>query len=429
MTRRVLATHSSRGAFGGQVVLLLSIATSLVIGVRQANSAEEPASSSSFDPAQIRKGAQLAAIGNCAVCHTAQHGKPFAGGRAVSTPFGTIYSTNITPDPDTGIGKWSRTDFLRAMHDGVDRNGRHLYPAFPYDHFTRVTGEDVDAIYAFLKTRDAVRAEKPRNELTFPFNIRAAVGAWKLLYFKRGVFKSVSSESARWNRGAYLVDGLGHCGACHTPRNALGAEQKSLEFTGGESGGWHAPALNAQSPAPAPWTAERLYTYLRHGTDDVHDIAAGPMELVVHNLSQVPEEDVRAIAIYVASLGSDQTQKPRRIGFEGTGQAIEHGAAIYAAACGNCHDLGRQAPGGALQLSLSTSISMATPANLVRIIHEGIIPPEGEKGPWMPAFSGALTNRQITELVIYLRAHFGEKPAWDNVSDEVEEVVSDKSKK
>ncbi len=382
----------------------------------------EPPPESSFDPARVAKGAQLAAIGNCKVCHTAAGGKPYAGGRPLKTPFGTIYGTNITPDPDTGIGRWSEGAFLRAMRDGVDREGRHLYPVFPYDHFTKVTDEDIKALYAFVMTRDPVRAETPPNDVSFPFNIRNLIGAWKVLYFERGVFRPDAAQSAEWNRGAYLVQGLGHCGACHTPRNFLGAEKKRNDQAGGEAEGWHAPALNAASPAPVPWTAEQLYQYLRTGLDDLHAIAAGPMEPVVRNLAAVPEQDVRAIATHVATLAGQPTAsrqkkaedallQARRDGAAypridranqktaGGDQAFQNGAAVYAGACAECHDQGRQtSSGGALHLALGTAMTIPTSANLIRLTLEGIMPPDSEPGRWMPGFAGALTDEQVKDL-------------------------------
>jgi len=403
----------------------------------------EPLSRSSFDPAMVAKGAQLAAIGNCNVCHTAASGKPYAGGRPLKTPFGTIYGTNITPDPDTGIGRWSESAFLRAMREGIDREGRHLYPAFPYDHFTKVTGEDIKALYAFVMTRDPVRAETPPNELSFPFNIRSLIGAWKVLYFKRGVFRPDAAQSAEWNRGAYLVQGLGHCGACHTPRNFLGAEKKRSDQAGGEAEGWHGPALDAASPAPVPWTAEQLYQYLRTGLDDLHAIAAGPMEPVVRNLAAVPEQYVRAIATYVATLAGQPTAVRKKKAEDallqardegaayprieranqntaGSDRGLQNGAAVYAGACADCHDQGRHASsGGALHLALGTAMTIPTSANLIRITLEGIQPPDSEPGRWMPGYADALTDEQVKDLVTFIRAHFGREPPWPDVADEL----------
>ncbi len=408
----------------------------------------DPPARAAFDAALIAKGAQLAAIGNCKDCHTASAGRPYAGGRPLKTQFGTIYATNITPDAETGIGRWSEAAFRRAMHEGVDRQGRHLYPVFPYDHMTKVIDEDVKAIYAFVMTREPVRAETPPNRMLFPFNIRGLIAGWKHFFFERGRFQADPAQSAEWNRGAYLTEGLAHCGACHTPRNLLGAEKKSQAFAGGEAENWHAPALDAAAPAPLPWTAEQLYRYLRSGLDDVHDIAAGPMAGVTHNLASVSERDVRAIALYVASLATEPTLARRqrsediiayakraqtsagaapRAAAAGAPQSSQSGAAIYAGACAMCHDNGRAiSSAGALNLALSTSVTSPTPGNLIRIIVQGVEPREGERGRWMPAFAGALTAEQLSDLTAYLRSEFGMAPAWRNVEAEVRKVMQGK---
>jgi mono/diheme cytochrome c family protein len=427
-------------------IVSMGLATTTFLAACSTLSALAPIESppmSSFDPAMVAKGAQLAAIGNCNVCHTASGGKPYAGGRPLRTPFGTIYGTNITPDPDTGIGRWSEAAFSRAMREGVDREGRHLYPAFPYDHFTKVTDEDIRALYAFVMTRDPVRAAPPPNALAFPFNIRGLIGAWKALYFERGVYRPDAGQSAEWNRGAYLVQGLGHCGACHTPRNALGAGDKRNDQGGGEAEGWHAPALNAASAAPVPWSAQQLYVYLRTGLDDQHAIAAGPMEPVVRNLAAVSEHDVLAIATYVATLAGEPSAARRKKAAEavlqarrerdayphvargrqetsGGERAFQNGALVYAGACAECHDQGRHASsGGALHLALGTAMTIPTSANLIRITLEGIIPPDGEPGRWMPGFADALTDEQVSDLVTFVRAYFGREPPWQDVADEL----------
>src|SRR5439155_20849034 len=206
-------------------------AAAMLCGCASRESVAQAEPAKSFPREQIAKGEELAHIGNCLSCHTAEGGKPYAGGTPLKTPFGTIYGTNITPDPETGVGRWSPEAFSRAMREGVDREGRHLFPAFPYDHFTKLTDEDIAALYAFVMTREPVRQENRRHSVPLP---RASVGIWKSRYFERGVFKPDPSRSAEWNRGAYLVEGLGHCGACHTPRNKLGAEVKDHAFTGGE---------------------------------------------------------------------------------------------------------------------------------------------------------------------------------------------------
>jgi mono/diheme cytochrome c family protein len=278
----------------------------------------------------VAKGAELAAIGNCADCHTAPGGKSYAGSRALPTPFGTIYTSNITPDSETGIGNWSEEVFRRALRDGVDREGRHLYPAFPYDHFTHLTDDDIHALYAFIITRESVHSVPPTNKLSFPYNIRSLLAGWKLLFLQRGPRKDDGTNSAEWNRGRYLVESAAHCGACHTPRNFMGAEIKSRAFAGGVSEGWDAPALNSSSPAPRVWTADQLFTYLRTGWQAQHGGAAGPMASVSENLSAVPETDIRAIAVYIASLSNRRQDKPPP---SRQADATSTAAAIYAGAC------------------------------------------------------------------------------------------------
>src|SRR5579863_6148619 len=226
---------------------------------RPAISPIESPAPQSFGAELVKRGRDLAAIGNCSDCHTVREGRAFAGGVPVPTPFGTIYSSNITPDPDTGIGRWSEAAFRRAMRSGIDRAGQHLYPTFPYDHFTNVTDEDDRALYAFLMTRQPIDAASRANELSFPLNQRFVVAGWKFLFLRRETFQADAAQSAEWNRGAYLVEGLAHCGACHTPRNVLGAERTSAAFSGGDVDDWQAYAINSRSPSPVPWDTEALF--------------------------------------------------------------------------------------------------------------------------------------------------------------------------
>jgi mono/diheme cytochrome c family protein len=395
----------------------------------------EPPAPQSFEPALVKRGRDLAAIGNCSDCHTVRGGRVLAGGLPVSTPFGLIYSSNITPDSDTGIGRWSEAAFRRAMRSGVDRAGHHLYPTFPYDHFTNVTDEDDRALYAFLMTRPAVRAPAHANALSFPFNQRFVVAGWKLLFLKRGTYKADSAQSAEWNRGAYLVEGLAHCGACHTPRNALGAERASASFSGGDVDNWHAYAINAQSRAPLPWTFEALFHYLHQGWDPDHGVARGPMAEVVANLSSVPESDVRAIALYMTSVFGPPTQE--RLDQAGArlaetnqvkspsvqpGHADAQGVSIYSAACATCHDSDRPVPYGGINLRLSTALSAPDPRNATNIILSGIRPVQGERSPIMPGFANSMTDDQISALLNYLRGRFSSQPAWTGIEQTVREA-------
>ena len=394
-----------------RTMLLLAVATGGSIDLHLS-------AATSFDPTLVAKGAELAAIGNCVTCHTSRDGRAFAGGLPLTTPFGTIYSTNITPDLDTGIGRWTETDFLRAMREGVDRAGQHLYPAFPYDHFTRVRDEDVAAIYAFIMTRDAVRAEVPANRLKFPAGLRPAIALWKALYLRTGVYQPDPSKDPRWNRGAYLVEGLAHCGACHTPRNALGAEQRQEDLAGGEAEDWHASSLSANSPAPVPWTADQLFDYLRRGREARHGVAAGPMAPVTHSLAGVAEEDVRAIAVYVASQMS--TRSPVAPRTAGPVRAMPEGAQIFAGACASCHEAPAANPSSApVPLGLTTSLNAPDPRNTIHVLLNGLWSEPGESGASMPGFAAGLTDKQVTALVDYLRARFTDLPAWRDVPERV----------
>ena len=274
-----------------------------------------------------------------------------------------------------------------------------------------------------------MRANNRPHELRAPFNIRALLGTWKALYFERGEFRPDPARDAQWNRGAYLVNGPGHCGACHTPRGALGAEKKDQPFGGGVAEGWHGPALDVRSPAPVPWTAEQLFKYLRTGLDEVHAIAAGPMDPVVRNLARAPEEDVRAMAAYLEALAGPPSAERRKKAdaalarAKGAARANGRGAEIYAGTCAACHDRGREAgSGGALPLALGTAMTIPTSSNLLRITLEGIAPPEGEPGRAMPGFADALTDSQVKELAAYIRSEFGRAPAWPDVEQELKKI-------
>jgi mono/diheme cytochrome c family protein len=363
-----------------------------------------------FPPEQIARGAELAAVGDCAVCHTADGGRPYAGGRGVPTPFGTVYATNITPDPETGIGEWSEAAFRRAMRDGIDREGEHLYPVLPYPHFTRASDDDIAAMYAFLMTRAPVQDIAPRNHLRFPLNYRELLAGWNLLYLKPGPWQPDPAHDAAWNRGSYLVEAIGHCGACHTPHNALGAEQGAQALAGGEAENWYAPPLQSASPARQPWTEDALAAYLRTGFDAHHGAAAGPMTAVTQELAGVPEADIRAMAVYIASLmPKTAPEQAPAAGGAGT-PAVQ---ATFAGACGGCH--GADAPmtrGGAPSLALSTLVNAPTPQGVIQMILHGIPAREGQAAPYMPAFAAVLTDAQVAELTEYLRHTYGSASPW-----------------
>ena len=412
------------------VLLVGGAAAAVAIAYRPAIAATDPAVKQSFDPALIKRGRDLAALGNCNSCHTVRGGKNFAGGLPVPTPFGTVFSSNITPDPETGIGRWPEQAFRRAMRSGVDREGRDLYPTFPYDHFTNVSDDDDRALYAFLMTREPVPAPARQNQLSFPFDHRVVIAGWKLLFLRTGTYKPDTTKSAEWNRGAYLVEGLAHCGACHTPRNALGAEQSTASFAGGDVDNWKAYAINAQSPSPVPWDADALTAYLRDGFHPDHGTARGPMAEVVSNLSAVPASDVRAIATYMADVFGMPSPVRKLQGETARAQAKQdaasppesEGGKIYVAACAGCHDSGRPPPYGGIHLGLSTAISAGDPRNLANIVLAGVAPIEGERSPIMPGFAPAMSDREVASLLGYLRLRFSRQPAWDNLEKTVVEA-------
>lgn len=433
------------------LVVALGAAIFVFAAWRPAIAPIEPQPAANFAPDLAKRGAELAAIGNCDVCHTVPGGKPFAGGRAVPTPFGTIFSTNITPDRDTGIGRWSEPAFQRAMRQGVRRDGQYLYPAFPYDHFTLVSDDDNRALYAFLMTQPAVRATAPRNQLPFPLNIRLLLFGWNVLFFREGPDQANAGQSDALKRGAYLTEGLGHCGACHTPRNFLGAERGSKKLAGGEAEGWTAYALDASSPAAVPWTAEALQHYLQHGFDTAHGIARGPMAEVAQDLRSVNADDVRAIALYVAAQranggkpgepaaepgrAEDQRGKataPNSADSQAvasskaetkSGASNEEGARLYAAACAGCHEGPRAVPYGGIDLALSSGTTGPSARNLVNVVLYGLPAAEAARSPIMPGFAATLNDRQMAVLATYLRSRFANnKPAWNDVENTVRQA-------
>lgn len=401
---------------------------------------------SSFARDVIKRGAELAALGNCDVCHTAPGGRLLAGGRALPTPFGTIHATNITPDAETGIGNWSEAAFLRAMRHGIRRDGAYLYPAFPYDHFTRVSDEDDKAIYAYLMTRDPVRLPPPANDLPFPLNMRSVMFGWNLLFLRTGPFPPDNSHDQTWNRGAYLVDGLGHCGACHTPRNFLGAEKSDRGLAGGESEGWTAYALNDASPAPVHWSADAFAHYLAFGFEANHGVARGPMAEVANDLHALSNDDIHAMAVYLADqagpsktpAGNVERQQAAQ-GERGTAGAAnsadsqaavtrsadgEEGASIYVSACASCHQGPRALPFGGIDLALSSGVAGPNPTNLFNVVLYGLPATGAASMPIMPGFAAAMNDAQLVVLARYLRAHFSDKEPWNDIEKSLREARS-----
>lgn len=392
-----------------------------------------PPDAARFDAKLVEKGKALAALGYCSVCHTRSDGPALAGGVKLPTPFGVIYSTNITPDPETGIGRWSEAAFRRAMHEGLDREGRHLYPAFPYDHFTRVSDEDIGAIYAYLMTQKPVRYTAPTNELGFPFNIRLLLAGWKFLFFEEGRFAADGKRDATWNRGAYIAEGLGHCGSCHTPRNQFGALRGDRKFAGAVIEGWHGTALNGDSPAPVRWTVEALSNYLLDGRDPKHGIAAGPMTPVVDLLADQSDDDIAALATYVLSFQSAKpdadaaavafaeerqlANTPGATMSAGLDPALKPGFDIFMRSCVSCHRKGEKFT----PLALASTINGADPRNVVHIALNGLRPPRASRGFTMPA-NAWMSDKDVADLLRFLRAQFTRKEPWPNLEQTIREV-------
>ena len=318
------------------------------------------------------------------------------------------------------------------MHQGVDREGRYLYPAFPYDHFTRVTDEDIKAIYAYLMTQKPVRYTAPQNQLGFPFNIRLLVAGWNLLFLEEGRFKPDPSKDEAWNRGAYLAEGLGHCGSCHTPRNKLGGLDNSRKFGGGDIEGWHGTALGATSPAPVPWTKDSLLEYFIEGRDKQHGIAAGPMTPVVNLLSDQSDADLDELATYIASFHdrkgvdgkaaiafAEQRQLTNAPGAPqpDVDPALKPGLAIFMQSCINCHRKGEKAA----PLGLASTVTGPDPRNAIQIIHNGLRPPRNLREFSMPSH-GWMSDQDLANVVTFMRGHFTQKEPWPNVMEAIREV-------
>jgi nicotinate dehydrogenase subunit B len=386
-----------------------------------------------YTAATLERGRLLAATGDCAVCHTAPGGTPYAGGRAMDTPFGTLHSTNLTPDEATGIGRWSFSAFQRAMREGVARDGRHLYPAFPYTAFARMDDADLMALYAYLMAQPAVPARTPPNDLRFPFNLRPLMAGWNALFHDPSPYRPDPARSAEWNRGAYLVEGVGHCGACHTPRNALGAERGGpAHLAGAMVEGWEAPALTVLSRAPLAWSADALFNYLRHGHSAEHGIAAGPMAPVVRELAALPDADLRAMATYLASFQVAAPAQPQPTAQQLVAQARSRAATLtgegqrlFRGACSACHHDGDgpRLLGLNLPLALNTKLHAEQPHNLVRTILDGIREPAAPQIGYMPGFRHSLNDRQVAQLVSYMRQRYApDRPAWRNVEATVAQL-------
>lgn len=395
----------------------------------------QPPAAADF-PADLReRGAELAQVGDCGACHTAKGGADYAGGFALPTPFGTIYSTNITPDPTTGIGAWSFEAFDRAMRQGLDREGNHLYPAFPYDHFNKTRDEDMRALYAYFMTLPPVVAEDKPNQMPFPFSFRPMLAGWKLLFLDDTPFTPDPALDDEQNHGAYLAASLAHCGACHTPRNPLGAVIASRPYAGGEAEGWRAPPLADRSIAAVGWTLDDYADYLFDGWSEAHGIAGGPMTPVADHLYDANEDDVFALAAYFAAITPQQPQAEREAaiarasardwpGQEGQrfvqtfpDPQLQAGADVFARNCAKCHKA-RISESQPVSLGLTYALNGPSAQNLFNVVRHGLTPPYAVVSRKMQKIE--LTDAELTDLAAYVRWHFTGKPAWTDIPQALE---------
>jgi len=400
------------------LAILVALAAALVawLNVR----GEEPLAGAAdpfvATPEQVARGAYLARAGNCAACHTDRGGAAFAGGKGIATPFGTVFASNLTPDAKTGIGTWSSAQFWRALHNGRSADGRLLYPAFPYPNFTEITRADSDALFAFLRSQLPVAQANRAHALRFPYSLQASLAVWRALFFTPGVYEPVPGRSAQWNRGAYLVRALGHCAACHSPRNAFGATRESLELSGGliPLQNWYAPSLASSAEAGvADWSNDEVAALLKTGVAP-RGTALGPMaEVVFRSTQYLADADVAAMTEFLRSL----PQVPAHAAAAPTvdKDVFARGAALYKDRCASCHGAdgqgGRTAQGVVYApLAGNRKVLLDSPANLIHIVVNGGYPPTtaGNPRPFgMPPFGQELGNDELADVVTYIRRSWG----------------------
>jgi mono/diheme cytochrome c family protein len=395
---------------GLPVLLALLVGWLNVRGEAPADSG--PTTTAAASPVLIERGAYLARAGNCMGCHSTAGAAEFAGGRGVETPFGTVFAPNITPDPTTGIGNWSAAEFWRAMHHGRSKDGRLLYPAFPYPSYTNVTREDSDALYAYLRTVKPVVQANKAHDLPFPYNTQAALAVWRALFFSPGALEPERTQSAEWNRGRYLVDALAHCAACHSSRNFLGATSLNAEFAGGlmPDEAWYAPSLaSPQEAGLQKWSREEAVRLLQNGVSD-HAGVSGPMAQVVYSSTQhLSAQDLNAMVEYLASIpvrGTDKQEVARA-----SSGVMDRGAKVYEQHCASCHgDKGQGVPSIYPALAGNRAVLLDSPNNLVQIIRMGGFLPgtAGNPQPFgMPPFAQVLSNEDVAAVTTYVRQSWG----------------------
>ena len=366
----------------------------------------------------VTRGEYLARVGDCIACHTAPEGYIFAGGRAMPTPFGTIYSSNITADRETGIGKWSADDFYKTMHSGRFPDGGLIYPAMPFPSYTKVMRGDSDAIFAYLKTIPPVNQKNRPHDLRFPYDNRQLILGWRTLFFTEGEYKNDPTKSAEWNRGAYLVEGLGHCGMCHSPINVLGGTSQSEAFKGGliPMQNWYAPSLTSNREAGlGEWSIKDITDLLVTGIS-ARGVVYGPMAEVAYNsLQYLTDDDARAMAVYLKSIAEHSPTPPPTSALPSTESSLlmSLGKTVYDARCASCHGAqGEGKPPHWPPLAGNQSIEMASAVNPIRMVLNGGYPP-GTKGnpmPYgMPPFAGQLSDNEVAAVVTYIRTSWGNR--------------------
>ncbi|MBE5252463.1 cytochrome c [Mixta mediterraneensis] len=363
---------------------------------------------------QIARGQYIATLGDCTACHTSDEKQPFAGGVRLQTPFGTLAGANITPDRETGIGNWSYDDFRRAMNEGVGHNGKRLYGAMPYTAYTQMSEKDLQDLWAWMQTLQPIHHPVETNQLPFPFNIRASLLFWNWINFDKGEFKANPNKSAEWNRGAYLVEGLGHCGTCHTPKNLLGGD-KSSHFLGGEVvEGWYAPDLSAsEHTGLGKWTQQDIVSYLRTGVNR-YDIASGPMaDAVRHSTQHWREDDLNAVAVYLKDGDKKAGKKPEPLA--ASDARMKMGATIYEAKCSACHSPGGRGEKNIFpQLANNPLLNQPDATSLMRVVlagSRGVDTDAHPTAPAMPAFAGTLSDENIAAVITYIRNSWGNAAA------------------
>lgn len=364
-------------------------------------------------PALLERGAYLARAGNCMSCHTARGGSPYAGGRGIATPFGTVFSGNLTPDKATGIGNWSASHFWRAMHNGRSKDGRLLYPAFPYTSYTEVTRADSDALFAYLQSLPAAARPNTPHALRWPFSTQAALAVWRALYFSPRPHVPDTTQTAEWNRGAYLVRGLGHCSACHSARNALGASSTPLDLAGGliPMQNWYAPSLTSPAEAGvADWQPEHIAALLKTGVSPRGSVLGPMAEVVLHSTQHLSDADLGAMAVFLKAL-PPTAEAPSPPGATADAAPARAGAKLYEQHCVQCHgEQGRGVPGAYPPLAGNRAVTMASTANLVQVVLNGGYAPAtaGNPRPFgMPPFVLVLNDTELAELLTYLRSAWG----------------------